>query len=56
MRTDMQRLNELIAKNTGLQEYLANAIFDAETDFTERLRELQVCLEICERRFSWCFA
>lgn len=41
LRTDFQRLNELIARNVALHEQLTNAIVNAESDFSDRLREQQ---------------
>jgi chromosome segregation ATPase len=41
LRTDFQRLNELIARNTALHETLTNTIVNMESDFNDRLKEQQ---------------
>lgn len=41
MQADMSKLNELIGKNTALQEELAKLNFTLETDFNGKLKDMQ---------------
>jgi hypothetical protein len=36
MHSDLAKLNELVAKNTALQEEVANANYNLETEFVRR--------------------
>ena len=49
MHHDMGRLNDLIGKNTSLQEDLINQIFHMENDFNDRLKRMQENSEQTER-------
>jgi chromosome segregation ATPase len=42
MHSDLAKLNELVAKNTKMQEDVANANLNLETEFVRRLEELEL--------------
>jgi myosin heavy subunit len=42
MHSDLAKLNELVAKNTAMQEEVANANYNLETEFVRRLEELEL--------------